>query len=32
VSSIERLPLAVGGAGIRLEENARVTTVVGTCE
>ena len=28
VSSLPRVPLSVGGAGIKLKENARVTTVV----
>ena len=28
VTALERVPLAVGGAGIRLKENARVSTVV----
>jgi len=29
VSELGRVPLSVGGAGIRLKENARVSTVVG---
>lgn len=29
VQSVERVPLSVGGAGLKLKENARVSTVVG---
>lgn len=30
VDSLTRIPLSVGGAGLKLKENARVSTVVGT--
>jgi|APHM01.1.fsa_nt_gi Deoxycytidine deaminase len=30
VGSLERVPLSVGGAGLKLKENARISTVVGT--
>lgn len=30
VQELDRVPLSVGGAGLKLKENARVSTVVGT--
>ncbi|MFB6141572.1 MAG: dCTP deaminase [Halosimplex sp.] len=32
VTELDRVPLSVGGAGLRLKENARVSTVVGVTE